>query len=130
MIELLREQMNTVLGFGDGPAFARNEDVDACFVDNCGSCNGAGSTWRRKALACGRMLQSIRRLMFRELKPDQATFFNTDNSESMMHGLACGTGLRAARERTASNTHNSTQCLVLAMLFISMYMNASLDYLL
>ena len=92
MIELLREQMNTVLGFGDGPAFARNEDVDACFVDNCGSCNGAGSTWRRKALACGRMLQSIRRLMFRELKPDQATFFNTDNSESMMHGLACGTG--------------------------------------
>ena len=38
------------------------------------------------------MLHSIKHQSFKELKPDKATFFNTDNGESTSHGLACGGG--------------------------------------
>ena len=43
LVDNLKEQMLTILGFADGPVFGRNTDVDGCFVDYCGSCNGAGT---------------------------------------------------------------------------------------
>jgi hypothetical protein len=85
----IKEQMGPILGLGDHPIFLHNPDVEKCISTYCGSCNGAGATWRKKLEACANMLQSIKKHTYRELKRDKVAFFNTDNTESSVQGLAC-----------------------------------------
>jgi len=89
----IKEQMKPILGIGDHQqTFQHNPDVADCIANLCGSCHGAGGVWRKKLEACGNMLYSIRRHTYRELSKDKVTFFNTDNTESTVEGLACRGG--------------------------------------
>lgn len=76
-------------------------DIENCILNTCGGCPYAGDIWKQKVIHCTKMiLKYLERasVAFQPLR-DNVAFFNTENTRSSVHSLACHDG-RICAENT------------------------------
>lgn len=90
----LLKRLDEVIGNGPLDKASLREKVNNCLVNLCGGCIGKGKIWRDKTIACFDFVTYFldgSSVPFPNLR-NSGAFFNTENTKSEVHSLACHDG--------------------------------------
>ncbi|XP_061168900.1 uncharacterized protein LOC133178168 [Saccostrea echinata] len=90
----LFKRLNEVTGNGPLDRATLRDKVNKCLVSMCGGCIGKGKIWKEKTMACFDLMSYFldgSSTPFPDLR-NTGAFYNTENSKSEVHSLACHDG--------------------------------------